>query len=674
MLDALQLFDDKAVKTMALRLFSRNKDKTQLVVAEGESSHRLVPKLLRTPAQRDKFAQEICQQIDSSDDQYRGLGERVERNEQLYRNQSGISSLDFGEEFDSITYPVVQPKIDGTVGDIFLAITGLTPYVQAIPLGQTQEAGDRVQSDLQLLADKGKFDMALWGWLQNALIGGVGILRVRFAEIDTNFLPSLTGMATGLRKGRRYGCFEFDIVHMSDFVAYPPSLGRIARLVTSGHRMPELRVQEIKELQDEDIYFSDVEVFGQDGLSDQFPHGRDRNFDLTSGFYADQPKDKSCSLREVITKADLDDGGREKYWLAVVDTTSTKLLNVAEYIYSVPHYVDLRFTIEQGSFWPSRSMAQDLQGIQIAINNMMNTLAYGNLMRAFGVLVVEGGTFTGKSTQIKPGNIMEVNGDPKNVNHLHNSFNAGEMQWIVNVLQDWADAISRKSQLATGQQLKSGATATEANALVAGDVASQSQFIRFASEAIEHLWSFMFEIYSVHYAQLKRTYGESLQATPEDMKGLYRFEVNGKTQGNTQQALMNKLQAIFAMSQQPTSQFDPMKTELAVAQALHLPFNVQSLVKDPAGLINAILSNPENVQAVLQNPQVQEIIMGLAQHGASQMAPAIALDSIHQEIGNAANDVAGMGEIPGIAGMGGGAPAFFGAPSGGPPPIDPMSA
>lgn len=582
---------------------------------------RKYPKGARTPQERKKIAEQLVREIDASINERSQLRDRWERNEAFYRDQDGIGAISLADGIPARHIPLVYPKVNMIVGTVYQTLTGVSPMLQAIPANGDNDTADAIEQDVEFLLSKANFDNHLWSVLEMSAILGVAALRPRIEFIESSFLPLMQDMDSTVYDTEEGGeiCagVVIDRIHAGDLINFPSWRSDLSQSKTVGHRMPYLRAEEVRELQRVGRYLDETTIYGGDE-PEEHQIGRDSDFDLyQAGNGTGEPDDNAVELYELVSKMRLGDDKEERYYRCVVAKTSQTLLDIEEWPYSRPPYFDFRFHDEYGKFWPSTSIAQHLQGLQLYLNDLMHLYIGGVSMAAFPPLLAPTGCGLPESkTKYGPGEIIEVD-SPADFQPLPIQFNPQGMMDIIQFVMQLADSSARISQVGTAQQFKSGTTATEASGILAAQQAAQNQYTARQGLSLEKMWPFIVELYRHDYDFLKEIYGDALKIQSADqLKMPVRWEVNGKQSGNTPEALLQKLQLLLAMVQaDPNSPYDPIAIQKAIVQALTLPFKTEGLMKSPPEQIFGELGQMTGLQ-----PQDMQALQSLVAE-ASQLPP-----------------------------------------------------
>src|SRR3990167_2599384 len=533
------------------------------------------PDGLRTKAARDKVALDLCNEIRAGVSARRGLKQRWDKNEKIYRNEPGASGNQIIDGVEPYHIPLVKQKLDWINGVVHHAITGIEPYVQVSAVDGSDDVAALIQNDLHFLIKKANFAKYLWEALQIASTCGKGMLRLRYID------------------GRG---FEFKVTHPADLSVYPASAETIANAKTVGVRFSKM-YSEVQEMQKSGEYDKACDViYGYN--PDEDPSGRNPSFDKVDSTEILTPADQLVQLFEGCTQRDIKGGKRWYKFCVALD--SNQLLSMDEFgasstdemgftsnvPYSKPWIFALAYEAEYGKFWPSTSLGQHLQGLQQAFSDGFNIMWGGSWSAAFPVPIISGGSFGEKLKKYRPGDILE-NPSAIQAQVIGVQFNPAAIPSAIQMLENTADAVLGVSKMSTGQQLKSGATATESSFLAESQKRSEDRYTTYITLMLQEMFEFAFELYKIHHDDILRTFGMNVALPDISLLGDSKFviDVNGKATTNAPQALIQKLQMILQIAMtMPQLGVDVSAVVRKVIGSLELPFNVNEIMPRQQGM------------------------------------------------------------------------------------------
>jgi hypothetical protein len=546
------------------------------------------------PDKRDALAKRLCRDIQAGLDAKQGLTRRWERVENQYKSitEGGLRLVD---DLDPLTLPLTKPKIDRIINTVFSAVTSIKPWVQVLPEDDASAAvSEKVEAALQYLAEKAGFERWFWRWLYRTAITNIGIPQIVFNP----------------EKG-----IEFRSPHPKDFVAYPAAFSDPNRAKLLGHKCP-MTGREITAQIRAGLFYKDAEFqLGYDPDSDL--EGSHRDADMTASAHAiEGASEDIAEVWEVLVweslkggSVEIEGGAREipdeeKRYVAVLDRGKQTLLALYEYGPSEPWYFDMRFDDEDDKFWPTSSVGHSLQGLQLSYDAIFNALFVGELMKIGPTTFIHGGQLGTKLKKYKPFEVIEV-ASAISVTQVQSTADTAGMSNLLNKLEEVADRQSRISTIGTGEQFKSGTTATESAGLIEMQRQAEDQYTAFVSLCLQKMWRFLYELLVLHFDELKQICGEAIpiEGVWELDGAKLSFEVNGKSSTNSPNALLAKLDRVIQYagllnqsSVDPNTGMpvlDPMtgmpappaidlpKVIRLAIQALSLPISTEQIMPEP---------------------------------------------------------------------------------------------
>jgi hypothetical protein len=492
-----------------------------------------------------QLAEHLCGELQDAIDARHGLKQRWEQNERVYRNEPGIAAVRLYDNFEPRTVPVLSPRINRIVNVTMTAVSAPSVWVQALPEDGDTEKANALELAMQSIMERAGFLRLLRRVLTTTALCGVGIVRARMTNEG----------------------IKLDHVHPNDFVVTPTYGLDLKDASLVGHRfyIPLWKLEErIKNGDYPLVKTEKAEKFaGTDPDND--PSGRDPNYDRTQNTH------DMVELFEVLVRLTVE--GKTKWHRAVVSPTANRVLLIEPYPYYRPWYFDMRFHDEEGKWWPSGSVAQNIVGLCLLQNDMFNLMVAGSMATCANPVVISGGSLGKKIKTINLGHLYETAYDVK-VQEIPIRFEPGAMPSVMDVIDNQIDAQTGVSQLSIGQEFLQSQTATAANALIAATRENEGAYSAFAAEFIEGLWSFVASLCRAHKALVKDFYPGVLA------DGTVRWQAAGRTPGSAPAVLLQKLEALLKLAQEEGSGYDYQRVEDAVVDAMQLPINPQRLKRD----------------------------------------------------------------------------------------------
>jgi hypothetical protein len=564
---------------------------------------------IETPEGRKAWAEKLVRAIDASDAQQGQLPDRWERLEQLTRLQPVNAGVQLEEGDEPRTMPVITPLVDQLVANVCGPVLSQSPYFVAKTFGPDSARSEPVEQMVQWCLERAQFDRRFRKATRVTAKAEPAIFRVHFedgAQINT---PETDAQALA-RQG--YVGPSISVIHPKNFVCYPLYAGGINKAKTVGYRFG-MRAQEIKEKQAEGIYFEDAIVYGGDNPQDH-QAGRDKDWSLTeesAGITDDL--DQNVDVYELVTKEDFGEG-KESWWICHVAKRDKCLLLAQPYgaviseggneefvPYSRPGYFEhFLHEPDEDEFYRSNPFAQNLQGIQLAFNDIINLVIDGNIHSAFPAGFTTSAGLMEKFSKYKAGTVYHVR--DVNIVWTKPQMDNGVLLPMLEFLQQLAASVSKISQPGMGQEMKSGTTATEAAGVLAGQQTGLDEYRSNAMMGPTVMCDFIRELCYVHWPSLENTYGGMLPIVdPSPLASPVIWQPNGKTATNSPQALIQKIQLLIQLAPMlfgadPLTGMPNINTaELArvVLDALDLPIDVSKLTNPVAGIPQDVSGGPE---------------------------------------------------------------------------------
>lgn len=512
--------------------------------------------------EKDRIAQDICREIEASERAKGDLPQRWQRNKDLYHVAPGTTNLNIVEGMQGYTIPLWRPKADRIRAASYSSLTSVEPYVQVIQCGKDGENDQAYELDCMTVVEESEFRMHLSQVILDALNTNNGVLH---------FKP---------KKTEKGVCVECNCVQPKDMMCYPASFGTFKEAKTIGHRFFEMKYRVEKKMKD-GLWFK-CEL----SPSDPYEVKRTGNEKINkSGPDELSPEDEAIELWEVIREMSIDGGPRAKY-LCVVAYQSQKLLSIESYPYEFPWYVSFKTDREGGKVWSSDSVAQSLQGIQLAYSDTINILIQGSYQAAFPPVAIIGGTFNGKAKKYGPGQVWEIPDTSAQVVTIPIRFDPGKMSELVEKYEQIADSVTGINRLGEGQNLPASTKATAIDALMQSMAEAKDAYTDALGKGVQDVWELLHEYFRLHFFEIKQYFGSKLNLeSPEQVPTSVRFEVTGQSSSSSPATMLQKLQMARQIASDPASMYDPAKIDDQIMQCLDLPFATSGLKKDALSVI-----------------------------------------------------------------------------------------
>lgn len=499
----------------------------------------------------EELGRELDLDIDAGLTQRGALKDRWDKNERLYRNQQpGTTNFPFPNAAN-IHVPLMQPKIDTLVANTCSPILSNQPYFIGRYHGDGQEDAGKIVEENERVThyffEIAGFDKRCRELARGAAINGLYIAKIDYHEQAIDFLSDRQDVPMVQLADRAYSGLNIQPIHPANFVIYPAVPEGIAAAKLTGHRFFR-RLAEIKELGEAGRYLRTHanEINGGDD-ADMPEAGRDSTFDRTGRHQPPQQSDATVELWECIYKLKLEEDKTERWYKVVIAKRQKVILDIEPYILPRPWYFDLRYHTEPGKFWPSTSVAQNLQALQIEYNNLNNIVINGSYM-ASAPPILGGLTLMGpqKSMKYAPGDWLPTD-SPIPPTVMQSQFNPGVLIPLIQHLEQRADEAVRISNPASGAPLPGRRTATEAQHIQQGLVTGLNEYLQNFGIGLTEMASFSNILLAMNAGEGEddevgwlRIHGAAVgMSNPEQLLAPIRYELNGKTPSNTPTGRLN---------------------------------------------------------------------------------------------------------------------------------------
>lgn len=502
----------------------------------------------------------VQREITAAENARRPLEQRWAVSEQIYRMEPDSAGTEIIEGLqvqpDSIGREVCQRIATATRTALFSP----SPIMQALPDGDTLVESEELEKGMQTLIERMKLDEAFKRSLLQTTLSNAAILRVR---------PTSKGEIVSER------------IHPQDFIVGPNYDIDLKDAHLTGHRtyMAGWRISEAMNNPDPaqkwrecDFTSSSPEstdkVNSSSTLVNSMPNqfGESESYQLTQVF--------ECIMRLPVER---DKKVTMEMWLLVHLPDSQQTVFARPYTLSRPWYFDIRFEREEGRWWPKTSVMSTIQGYCNDMTDLKSCIVQGAQYKAFPPVVVSGGGFKDKDQFIKPGHMYLFDQDVQSTT-IDSGVDIADCLTARQELRQNVFGMTGISQMGTGQELKSGATATEAGQLAAVQQQSENVYAQQAAFTLEEISLMIQEYCQLYPATINSFYKDALtEAFWDSVDTPVRWASSGKSADNSPSALLAKFDRLFLLAQDP--EFGMVKHELASAliSALQLPIEKEKL-------------------------------------------------------------------------------------------------
>lgn len=458
--------------------------------------------------------------------------------------------------------PMLQPKLDGLCAQICSAITSSRPYFMGYSDGGSSEDLNQAERTLQFFLERSSFSGKVREAAQLAALYGRGVLRASFDSVEVGI--------------------KVDAIHPADFVCYPAASASIETAQCAGHRF-RLRTQEVRERQLAGVYWGEPDSEGSDETEE---------------------------LWSLLVRLDLDEDGIEERYEVTLAASSGMVLSLQPYPLSRAWYFAPYFRTEFGSFWHSGSVGHNLQGLQVATNELWNLLYDGAMMSAFPTQFASEGTLPEASIRSKPGDVVPVMGQP-NVQQVQVRFDGSMMVPLLQMLDQLSDVVSRMPRTALGQQFRGAATATEISALQSAYSTGLNEYAANFGEELGRFADLCWELICRNSGRLMRQFSAALGFEAEDIFAMsFRWELNGRTPTNTPGMRYAMAERLLSLAGGALgSELDVRALLSTMVEASELP-NAQRIMRSPGGVAGEMDANGSGANHAGAAGDLGQLVLG----------------------------------------------------------------
>lgn len=470
--------------------------------------------------ERSELAQRICRMIDSGVESVNGLRERWEVNEKLYRLEPYERLSATMEDASTFAFPLQREKIDAMVAFLATTLASSDQIFVYRQHGAASVNSEACEKTVHFLLRQADFERHLRMHLRLTAMNGKASYRLVFKTRARGMLADME-QAAGFQmpdittNKLAYCGIDIRVIHLGDMVVYPVECETLldARLV--GHRFT-LRKADIRAKQESGEYLRDVEEFSSVDR-DSVISGRDAAWDLTSSDSGMEDDDEYVECYSVIVKLDLNEDGVEEYVEMQIAYDDKAILSIKPYAFDRPNYFCPALHQEYGKFYPAGSIAQNLQGLNLALNELMGMYYDGTVNAAFPPTLfnAEGGYQEGEFN-MRPGQMIPTLGTPQMAS-IPTQFNPQVIPQMLQYLDSFAEQVTRTPRSSAQQPFRRGTTATEVSAIQqAAAVNNNDYLMEYASGEFCALADFVRQLAYENFEYLQAVYGDLLPAQEKE--------------------------------------------------------------------------------------------------------------------------------------------------------------
>lgn len=552
-----------------------------------------------------ELGKRLCDMVQVAEDDRSTRRERWDRLRAFYNNEPIVDAKATDDESD-LHINVTQVKIDTLAGSVSGTMLGRKPYLLAQTFGKAFDVPTR-ERILQAFLDKDGIAAAI---RKVAPIAGWSNCGWIWSEWHNE------------RQGPNRGPgFVFSVCEPDEVVVYPTTVEHVwdARMVC---RRFYRRVKEIEEDQKSGKYLKSDE-FRSAAMPDADKSSNYPSSTKDTPHTANDRSDELVKLYRVVFK---EDGA---WFIATVAYDRRVVLMLDEYGYTRPGLHQFSMKPEPGSIFKRSSVGNDLQGVQIAVNDLARKTCDGITMSIWGVILAAASKMPEEFNVFKGGQIIE-HPMAEDAQTYSPAFNYEPVVTFFQFLLSYADSIARVSDAGSGGKSDFD-TATEANISYRGQQMALDAIMATFAEGLESLGDWCDECISVHAADWLPVYGDVFGLTDGNVMDFAvdaAWTVNAKASNAHPSATLQAIDRLFQAIMVPGIQIDVYKVGQAMLEAY-----------ERMGFLNA-----RDVQLPQDPAQIVEMLSQMVGVDPANLATAIDATKQMEETGYAvADELATMG-------------------------------
>lgn len=520
----------------------------------------------------EKVVNWLDAEIGACEDARAGLRDRWRQNEALVQNRPENAGVALYDNFPPRAVPVLSKTLKRIRTVVMKALFGPSTWFQAVPDGDTQERADALEKGVQTILERAGFRKLFRRGCQIAQNTGQAIFKCWLSHDG----------------------FQLRLVHPNDFVLAPLYGTDTKRKYLWAHRFWLTRL-EVEERASKDwsesgalyplITEEDAKNLGRKS-PDEVESGYDASYNKADSLHTNQSDHGDMvELWEAVARCKI--GGKWAWCRFVVSRESSKCLAYEPYIYTKgadadPWFFDLRFHDEEGNWWSANSITQDVVGLCLLAQDAVNLAVAGEMANAATPVGISGGTLGTKIKSIGLGSIVPLRGSDPKLIPFPSTFKSEGVIRAYELIQQLIDGQTSVSQLSQGQEFLNQQTATAASAIIAATAENEGEYPASAADFCEPLAAHVHMLCRRHAGTVRRAYGSAL---PEAFYGSLdtevRWQMTGRSAGNSPEAQGMKNQALYAMAQDPMNGLHKKRIVRRVVEGLQLGGSTDELYKTP---------------------------------------------------------------------------------------------
>jgi len=473
---------------------------------------------------------QISQEIDSVNQAISNKSERWKALGNFYRNEPSPVTPAVKDGI-SAHFSIIQPVLDTLTASVVNTITSESPH--CVPMCFESDEAEKLQGKaIQFFSEKDKLKYALKRVGPSAGYTNRGIIEVRWDEDEA--------------------AFEYSVMEPNSFVCYPTWVENVSDAKFVGHKYYRRR-SEIEDLIKEGFYKDlPIQATEIEDVNQQLQASRNVPSTPVSAM------DESIELYRLLYKKD------KKWWQLIIAPQTGSILREEEWTYNKLNYFTFGYKPQNSKdgFYPSQSVANDIQDLQLIANNLISDALNGQRMGMFGMGTAKKGLDNNQAfIQYQPGSIavgMDIDG------MYFPSVNISYTLPILERILRQANEAARISDMARGQSSAGNKTATQAEHEAQGSKRAIDEYIESFGEGVVGIFEYMQVVLAKNYAKWSKKYGKALGLDDDEDARKYMgypvlWSLAVASIGATPGAMFQLVNQLTVLAQDPGYKFDKYK-------------------------------------------------------------------------------------------------------------------
>lgn len=573
-----------------------------------------VPKGFEDPQYRKLCAQRLCNEIESVRSDRAAKFDRYQLAQDICDGKWTMSALDFIEDVDPYNIALLDVRVEGVVEDVSGTFRKSSPY-WLVTGGDSDSEREAAEHDLHMAMERAGISLKAPQTGRVAAIWGRGPFRLSYrtlrkeepewcdyyGECD----PAYAGgeiVSSGL---------EITPIPAVDFYPYPSYADTLVKCRSVGHRF-DSSPHDIKARQDACEYLSDWEpVAPGSGASATIVLPEDEPTDLYEIYTWLSPERLEGSEDELPRRA----------FKVILAFDAQELLAIEEFTLPRPPYFMPGLREDICEIWPEESVGTKLIEPQTIYNDANSLDIFAGAAAAFPTMMAT--NWSGSGSQVADlgiAKVVQYRGNPT-FTAVPSTYNGAVQAKLKQDMERVADAISKKSSLGQGQEMKPGGTATEASILAAADAAGETDYRAIFGSEWTKAAHFALLLLALNFDDFRAFHGSQVRA-PDKLAYLRRYtlQINGQSPSNSPPMVIEKVKTLVQAAQELGAIVVPATKQISADGVIEAIVNELDLASGTAHILQeAPIASPQIANGDIQDPVAAILAAGGAQGAGGQL-------------------------------------------------------